>query len=246
MRAIVYQHEPNEGIAWLGPALIEAGFVLTTRLRTTHRDDGAADLLVVLGGAMGADDGAEFPFVDAELAVLRQRLQTGRPCLGVCLGAQLMAKAAGARVHRGEPGLEVGALPIEWTPAGMADPVTGGGERELVVAHWHQDTFEPVPGAVLLASSRQYQQQAFRLGASYAFQFHLELGADELRAWLRGGRDELRARGLDGEALQASLPRLQAADAARAALLARLARALAAAAREGQRPAGGAASIRTP
>lgn len=232
MRAIVYQHEANEGIGWLGPALVEAGFVLTTRLRATHPDDAAAELLVVLGGAMGVNDGAEFPFVDAEIAMLRQRLQTGRPCLGVCLGAQMMAKAAGATVHRGDQGLEVGALPIEWTAAGLGDPVTGGSGQELVVAHWHQDTFEPVPGAVLLASSHRYRQQAFRLGASYAFQFHLELGADELRIWLRGGRDELRGRGLDVETLQAQLPALRAADTARLSLLARLAHALAAAARE--------------
>lgn len=246
MRAIVYQHEPNEGIGWLGPALVEAGFVLTTRLREPHRNDDTAELLVVLGGAMGAGDGAEHPFVDAEVEVLRQRLQLGRPCLGVCLGAQLLAKAAGARVHRGHQGLEVGALPIEWTAAGMADPVTGGGQRELVVAQWHQDTFESVPGAVLLASSPLYPQQAFRLGGSYAFQFHVELGADELRTWLRSGRTELRERGLDVDALQAELPRLRAADTARRALLARLARALAAAAGDGPATARSAASPTTP
>ena len=114
--------------------------------------------------------------------------------------------------------------------------MTGGDdrelERELVVAHWHQDTFDAVPGAQLLASSARYAQQAFRLGSSYAFQFHVELGADELRTWLRGGRTELAASGFDAEALQADLPRLRAADAPRRALLERLCGWLATAARE--------------
>lgn len=230
MHAIVHQHEPGEGLGWLEPPLRAAGFVPTTRFRAPELADADADLLVVLGGAMGAGDGAEHAFVDVEVEVLRRRLQAGRPSLGICLGAQLLAKAAGARVYRGERGLEVGALPITWTAAGLADPVTGGGERELVVAHWHQDTFDAVPGAQLLASSESYAQQAFRLGSSYAFQFHVELGADELRTWLRGGRTELAASGFDAEALQAELPRLRAAEAPRRALLERLARSLATAA----------------
>ncbi|MCU0863854.1 MAG: glutamine amidotransferase [Planctomycetes bacterium] len=235
MHAIVHQHEPGEGLGWLEPPLRAAGFVPTTRFRAPELTDADADLLVVLGGAMGAGDGAVHAFVDVEVEVLRRRLQAGRPSLGICLGAQLLAKAAGARVFRGERGLEVGALPITWTAAGLADPVTGAGERalerELVVAHWHQDTFDAVPGAQLLASSTRYEQQAFRLGSSYAFQFHLELGADEFRTWLRGGRTELAAGGFDAEALQAELPRLRAADAPRRALLERLARSLATAVR---------------
>lgn len=227
MRAVVYQHEPHEGVGWLGPALVAAGFALTERFRVADPGDSEADLLVVLGGAMGANDGALHPFVDAEVDVLRQRLLAGRPSLGVCLGAQMLAKAAGSRVYAGASGLEVGALPIRWTPAGLLDPVVGGGARELVVAHWHQDTFDPVPGAVLLASSDRYPWQAYRLGASYAFQFHLELSTDDFRGWLRGGAAELGRRGVDASALATALPLLRATDAARRAVIERLAAAMA-------------------
>jgi GMP synthase (glutamine-hydrolysing) len=98
--------------------------------------------------------------------------------LGICLGAQLVASALGAPVTRG-PRLEVGPGAVELTDAGRRDPVLGAAGDVLPVLHWHGDTFEPPRGAVNLARSDRYENQAFRLGERVlALQFHLELDRD--------------------------------------------------------------------
>lgn len=231
MRAILVQHEEHEGEGLFGPPLVQRGFELVHRFRSVQPGDADAELVVVLGGGMGAYDTASHPFLRAELALLQQRLQRGAPCLGICLGAQLLAMAAGAGVGRGGNGLEIGALPVHWTAAAQQDAVLAAPAAAMVVAHWHQDTFDPVPGAELLASTERYAQQGFRLGASYAFQFHLELTARDLQAWLRAGRAELAAAGHDVAALRAGAAALAPGEPARLALVERLAAHFAAVAR---------------
>jgi len=212
MRAVVYQHEEHEGLGLAAPALEKAGFSLVHRFRSAKHEDVDADLLVVLGGPMGAYETDQHPFLSQELAVVAERLAANRPCLGLCLGAQLMAAAAGAQVALGKNGLEVGVGPVRWTQAGMEDPVIAGVRAKLPVAHWHQDTFSPVPGATLLASTDRYSQQAFRLGKSYAFQFHLELSAKELNRWFDESVPYLQTQRKDLAALKADLPRLAGAE----------------------------------
>lgn len=223
MRATIVQHEEHEGPGFVGAALTAAGFSLTTRFRAVQRSDVEADLVVVLGGSMGVGDGATHPFLHDEVALLTERLALQRANLGLCLGAQLLAAAAGAEVFRGKNGLEVGAAPVRWTRAGLEDPVLKGVSSKTVVAHWHQDTFSPVPEAALLASTDRYTQQAFRLGPSYGFQFHLELGADDFGRWLDRGAEELALEGKDLAGLRAGLPKLKAAEAELTELAARLA-----------------------
>ncbi len=224
MRAVVFQHEAHEDLARLGPALSEAGFSVVRRFRAVERLDVDADLLVVMGGSMGVYDSGQHPFLKAELALLSERLAQDRPCLGICLGAQLMATAAGSEVFLGKNGFEVGAAPVRWTREALADPVVAGVGARTVVAHWHADTFRHVPRATLLASTDRYTQQAFRLGKSYAFQFHPELGADEFGRWIDEGSEALTAAGKDVAALRAQLPKLKAAEAELGDLCARLAR----------------------
>ncbi len=232
MRAVLYQHESHEDVARLGPALAAAGFTLTKRFRAAkHQEDLSADLVVVLGGPMSAQDTAHHPFLADELGLLTERLALGRPCLGVCLGAQLLARAAGAEVTRGKNGFEVGAAPVRWTAEGGKDAVTAGLGARTVVAHWHEDTWSPVPGATLLASTDRYTQQAFRLGPHYGFQFHPELAADDYGKWLELGREELELHGCDVAELKAQLPKLRGAEPALGGLLERLAHHFAAAAR---------------
>lgn len=225
MRAIIYQHESHEDVGRLGPALITEGFQLTRRFRAVkHQEDLAAELVVVMGGPMGVGDVEQHPFLHDELALLTERLANGKPCLGICLGAQLLAKAAGAEVTRGKNGLEVGAAPVRWTAEGQKDPVTSGLGARTVVAHWHEDTWSPVKGATLLASTDRYTQQAFRLGDSYAFQFHPELGAEELAHWFELGREELETLyEKDLVELASHLPKLKGAEPSLGDMLARLA-----------------------
>jgi GMP synthase (glutamine-hydrolysing) len=227
MRAVVIQHEESEGLGLLGPALKAAGFELTHRFRGAHHDDVSVDLVVVLGGRMGVYEAAQHPFLLDERAVLAERLALDRPCLGVCLGAQLLASAAGAEVSPGKNGLEVGVAAVRMTRDAGLDPAFAGAGPKLTVAHWHADTFGPVPGAALLASSDRYTQQAFRVGRSYGLQFHAELTADAFGSWLQAGQDELRGAGKDPSQLQAQLGKLRGAEASLEALLTRLARALA-------------------
>lgn len=219
MRAVIVQHEEHEDAGWFAPALREAGFALEHRFRGVRTDDAGADLVVVLGGSMSAAAVHEHPFLGRELALLVDRLARGAPCLGICLGAQLLARAAGSRVMRGHRGTELGALPIRWTPAGRADPALAPADASWVVPQWHADTFTAVPGGVLLASGDRYEQQAFRLGASFGFQFHLELAAAAFAGWLAAA-PAAPTSGHDPRALAAG-------DAARRALVARLAQSLA-------------------
>lgn len=220
MRAVILRHEEHEGEGWFGPALARHGFEAVHRFRAVHAADVDAELLVVLGGSMSACAVTASPYLARELAMLVERTRRGAPCLGICLGAQLLARALGARVHRGAGGPEIGALPVDWTAC--ADAVVGA-SGSMLVPQWHEDTFSTVPGASALASSAAYEQQAFRIGPSYAFQFHLELDAATFGGWLVGGRRDLASRGYDVDALLARLPALAAGDASRRELVDRLA-----------------------
>ncbi len=224
MKAIVYQHEDHEDLGRLGPALEAAGFKLVRRFRgVEHHTDVEAELVVVMGGHMGVNDAAEHPFLRDELSVLVTRLNAGKPCLGICLGAQLLANAAGADVFPGKNGFEVGVGPVKWMPEALKDPVIAGCQAKTPVAHWHQDTWKPVPGATLLGSTDRYSQQAFRLGPSYGFQFHPELDAAAFEKWLELGAESLAAAGKDVSQLKSQLPKLRGAEGELAGLLERLA-----------------------
>jgi len=146
-----------------------------------------ADLLLVMGGAMGVYEQEAFPFLMTEIDLLKRRIDSDSPTLGICLGAQLLAAAANAKVYRSEKE-EFGWFPLQATQDGIADPVIGNtfSVRTDPVFHWHQDTFElPVSCKNLLYSSR-CTSQAFKVSQRiYGFQFHLELAAHELPDWIK-------------------------------------------------------------
>ena len=153
------------------------------------QDIAAADLLVVLGGPVGAYEGHLYPILDEELRVLRRRLATGAPTLGICLGAQLMARALGARVAPGSA-KEIGWAPVDLTDAGRDGPL-----RHLdgvPVLHWHGDALDLPPGAECLASTALCPNQAFALGrTALGFQFHPEADGRGFERWLVGHAVEL-------------------------------------------------------
>lgn len=222
MRAVVVQHETHEGLGLLEGLLVSEGFSLTKRFRSVEHKDLQAELVVVLGGSMSAWAVDRHPFLRDELALLAERVALSRPCLGLCLGAQLLAAAAGAQVTLGKNGFEVGVGPVRWTKAALEDPVIKGVPAKSVVAHWHEDTWAPVPNATLLASTDRYTQQAFRLGDSFGLQFHPELTAEDFGHWLTLGEETLSLHGKNLTELRAGLPKLEASQAENVALLERL------------------------
>jgi GMP synthase-like glutamine amidotransferase len=155
--------------------------------------------LIVLGGAMGANDDVRYPFLRGLKDLIRQVVAAGIPFLGICLGGQLLAAACGAQVvaNRWD---EVGNLPVELLPAGQGDPLFAGLTRQFISFQWHHDSFDLPAGSVLLASSPACPHQAFRIGAcAWATQFHPEVTEQIIRAWCAldrtaaGRADELAA-----------------------------------------------------
>lgn len=165
------------------------------------------DLLVVLGGPIGAYEDRTFPFLKKEVDILKARLQKGLPTMGICLGAQLMAHALGSRVYPG-PAKEIGFSPLQLTSEGEQSCLRhlDGGR----VLHWHGDTFDLPAESVRLASTDLCVNQAFRYGtASIAFQFHPEAGGRGFERWLIGHTVELAAAGIGVSELRAESELLQ-------------------------------------
>jgi GMP synthase (glutamine-hydrolysing) len=155
----------------------------------------APDLLVVLGGPIGVYDHEAYPIVSTERLLLEARLRDGRPTLGLCLGAQLMAAALGARVYPG-PSKEIGWSALELTPAGRNHPLAA--LEGLPVLHWHGDTFDLPDGCDRLASTPLCLNQAFARGANVlGLQFHPEVMASRFEYWLIGHASELATAGID-------------------------------------------------
>lgn len=147
------------------------------------------DLLCILGGPISAYEESIYPFIAQELALLKSRLASRRPVLGICLGAQLLARALGAAVYPG-PVKEIEWKPIHLTPAGRESCLS-----ELdgaPVLHWHGDTFDLPPGATHLASTAAVPHQAFQIdNFALALQFHPEVVAEKIEQWLVGHACEL-------------------------------------------------------
>lgn len=153
------------------------------------------DLLVVLGAPLGANDGEAYPFLEDEIRLLRRRLQAQRPTLGICLGAQLMARALDATVTAGDIA-EIGWIPLTLSPAGIASPLKHFDGQP--VFHWHSDQLQLPDGAQLLASTPDCPHQAFAIGSNIlGLQFHPEVSAGQLQAWYVGHHRSLVASGLD-------------------------------------------------
>jgi GMP synthase (glutamine-hydrolysing) len=192
---LVLRHVHFEDLGAFEAPLLTAGY--TIRYCEMGIEDprayGAADLLVILGGPIGVYEDDRYSFLKDEIALIADRVAAGQPTLGVCLGAQLIARALGARVYPG------GRKEIGWKALKLSD----AGQRllapvgQLPVLHWHGDTFDLPAGALLLGSTNLYEQQAFSYeSAVLALQFHLEVQQSGFERWLIGHTAELSAAGV--------------------------------------------------
>ena len=199
--ALAIRHVPFEDLGLIEPVLAARG--IRSRYLDAGVDDispaalAAADLLVVLGGPIGAYEESAYPFLVDELKAIEGWLGTGRPLLGVCLGAQLMARALGARVYPGRR-KEIGFDVVQLTAAGQRSPLGALGAAGHRVLHWHGDTFDLPRGAELLASSAVTPHQAFRTRPGVlGLQFHVEARFAGFERWLVGHACELAAAGCE-------------------------------------------------
>jgi GMP synthase (glutamine-hydrolysing) len=187
-RLLVFQHVSFEILGTLHPLLKARGFRIRYANFGRHpharpeidRYNG----LVVLGGPMNVDDCERYPHLAVEAELIQQAIEQGIPVLGICLGAQLIAKALGARVHA-NGGKEIGWCDVAPTSAAKDDPLFSDFAEMEKIFQWHGDVFELPAGAVHLASSRRCPYQAFRYGTNvYGLQFHLEVDAPLIERWL--------------------------------------------------------------
>lgn len=194
-RVNVIRHLAFEDLGCFADVLAQQGFEVAyfeagvDDLAVLQADSEA--LLVILGGPISANDVGDFPFLQTEIELLRQRIEQDKPTLGICLGAQLMARAMGQAVYPGKA-KEIGWMPVELTDAGNASPLAALESCNKVVLHWHGETFDLPDEAVLLASTDIATNQAFRVGNNiYGLQFHLEATAAGMERWFIGHIGEI-------------------------------------------------------
>ncbi|RMH35488.1 MAG: type 1 glutamine amidotransferase [Nitrospirae bacterium] len=198
--AVCLQHVPFEGPGIFEPLLERYGYRVARRLVP---DEGLpidpGDCLLVMGGPMSVND--PLPWISEELAFIRRAIDRHVPILGVCLGAQLLARALGAVVKPG-PTFEVGFLPVIVTEAGRQDPLFAAVQSPLTVFQWHGEGFDPPPDTTILAMSEAYPVQAFRYSDRvYGLVFHVELDEQGIRTLCRECPDDLRRGGLSEETI---------------------------------------------
>ena len=187
-RLLVFQHVPYEILGTLDPLLRASRF----RIRYVNfgrEPDAIPDIsryngLIVLGGPMNCDEVDRHPHLATEIDAIRAAIHEGKPVLGVCLGAQLIARALGARVQK-NPVKEIGWYELNPTDEGKKDPLIGEFANTQQIFQWHGDTFEIPHGAAHLATSPDCRNQAFRFKHNvYGFQFHLEVDEPMILRWL--------------------------------------------------------------
>ena len=175
---------------------IEAADYALTPDDLSQLDALSDDLLIILGGPISVNDAGLFAFIHAEIALLKRRLAADKPTLGICLGAQLIASALGAKVYPGAE-KEIGWFDLHLTAAGEQSALRYLAAKHCRVLHWHGETFDLPEAAKLLASSEKYPRQAFSYGKNIlALQFHPEVTQHGLERWFIGHIGEIM--GTDG------------------------------------------------
>ncbi len=206
---LVIEQEPSlEGLGLLGERLEASG--LPYRRMQTWREgfDGVRaqefSAIVPMGGNAHAWQEDDFPVLRNERLLLAGAVEEGVPVLGICLGAQLLARALGAEVRTAEAP-EIGWLEIAPTAQAGDDPLFGHLTAPAGVYQWHHDVFELPAGAQLLATSERFENQAFRAGDAWGVQFHPEVDPDTFEVWIANHPGAAAANGIDEEELRSSV-----------------------------------------
>jgi GMP synthase (glutamine-hydrolysing) len=202
-KLLVLQHVAHELLGTLNPLLKRVGFRIRYVNFARHPDaepslDGY-DGMVVLGGPMSVNDAGRLPHLTTEMKLIEQAMERSLPVLGICLGAQLIAKTLGAAVYPNRE-KEIGWYPVSPTDHAESDPLLSEFQEQEVIFQWHGDTFDMPKTSCHLAFSTLCAHQAFRYGANvYGFQFHLEVDEPMIHRWLRvpENRKEIAALGRD-------------------------------------------------
>ncbi|OOQ44113.1 glutamine amidotransferase [Pseudomonas fluorescens] len=198
--ALVIRHLNFEDLGTLEQPLIQRNYNIHIIDATSEElqavDPITPDLMVILGGPIGAYDEKKYPFIENEIALINARLQSNKKTLGICLGAQLIARVLGASVYpMGH--LEIGFSPLQLSndaPPSCLDLLND----DVAVLHWHGDQFDIPKGAHHLASSKLCANQAFSVGKNIlGLQFHLEIDPDRFEQWLIGHAAELNMASID-------------------------------------------------
>ena len=188
MRVLVLQHIACEPPGEYEDVLRERGAqILRVELDEGEPlpERGAFDAIVAMGGPMSVNDDAEHAWLTEEKRLIGEAVRGRTPYRGACLGVQLLAASLGARVYAG-PAPEVGLMTVDLTDEAVTDPVFAGLPRSLLTLQWHGDTFDIPEGAVRLAGSPAYPNQAFRWGErAYGVQFHVEVTAELAEQWAK-------------------------------------------------------------
>lgn len=186
---LVIQNTRIEGIGTLGELLKADGFGIKTILAKNEKiPEVKQDAIIILGAPESAND--DLPYLKQEMDLIQDSVKKEIPVLGICLGSQLIAKAFGARVYKG-PKKEIGFYEdVEFDNRTRSNLFNGINGPSLVF-HWHGDTFDLPEGAIRLAHSKDYQNQAIKIGSAVGIQFHLEVDEPTIKLWLEKSSEEL-------------------------------------------------------
>ena len=209
-RIAVVQHEANCPPHLVGTWMADAGADITVCHAYAGEalpDPATYDGLVVLGGAMGANDDADSPWLAPVRERIREHANAGVPVLGICLGHQLAAVALGGEVEMNSRGQTFGLRRLGWTPDAHLDPLMSTVATPRRGVHWHDDVVTAVPdGAVVLARTEGVEVQAARYAPSvWGVQHHPEVDADLIRPWAEADRELHRSQGLDTDGVLAEI-----------------------------------------
>jgi GMP synthase (glutamine-hydrolysing) len=187
-KALILKHVEAEGAGILGHVLntrdIHIENLSAPRDDLSMVDPLAPDVLVIMGGPVGVYQSPDYPFLQQEIEIMKQRLAADKPVIGICLGAQIMAAALGAKVYQGTAGQELGWNELTLTPEGEQSAARHLCRTKTSMFHWHGDTFDLPENAVLLASSNRYKHQIFQHGKNaLGLQCHAEVRTERLKEW---------------------------------------------------------------